>query len=226
MNRLRLSIFLLAMTGPPQAARAQDTAPLESSLPGRVEAALRQAEAVVSLQADFVQDKIAPFLRKPLRSTGRVEVKGPCIRWTVEAPRPSVLLVSRQDIRVYYPEQSRMEIYEPDGALAGFASSPLPRMARLREQFDLRLDGEAWRDGFALQLIPRADALRKHLSWVRVEVSDSDGIARRIVWADPDGERTEITLSGIRVNPDISDRRFTLAPPEGTTVVRPLRRDP
>lgn len=185
--------------------------------------------AVSDLEAEFEQRKSTPLLRRQLVSSGRVRVKGDAVRWDTLRPHRSVTLLVAKELRIYYPDQAALEVYELSGDLARLASSPLPRLDALRMQFEIERLGEGvfkaegWplpEQGLALRLTPRAESVREHLCEVRVLIDTEKACLSRMEMTDADGETTLLLLRSVQLNTGLGD--LSIDVPAGTAVSRPL----
>jgi outer membrane lipoprotein-sorting protein len=220
--------------GPPPDAKpaaqpqSKPTAP-DSELTARLEAIDAKAALVKDLTADFEQKKHTSLLKEPMGSSGRVRLRGSVVRWDTAAPRPSVIRIDEHEIRVYYPEDKTVEIYPVDEQLRRLTASPLPRLASIREQFQIRAmpatdieGGAEGPDAVALRLTPKAESLRQHVQEVRVLLDASSGLVSRLEMIDADGDRTAIAFLRPRINTGLQERDVDLSVPAGTKESRPL----
>lgn len=184
-------------------------------------------ESVKTLKARFEQRKFTPILKKPLVSSGKVAVLGERTLWETQRPNQSVMLTDSRQLRVYYPDQKVIEVYELGEDVRGFSGSPLPRIAPLRAMFEIsegRGDGKRPRDEdvLVLELLPKGETLKKHVERVRVEIDTRVPCARRIEITDIDGERTEIEFRDVTLNAKVDEDEVVLKAPAGTREVWPL----
>lgn len=187
-----------------------------------------RAARIKDFTADFHQQKFTALLKKPLESSGVVRVAGSVVRWDTQKPEPAVLYSDGRELRMYYPPQKLLEIYAIDQRLGELASSPLPRLATLREHFRLdRGDLKSFtppkdRQSLPVTLIPSDEALREHIDRVSVllDVQAAHIIELEIV--DADGDRTHITFSHVRTDTGLKPADLDLKVPADTTVSRPL----
>lgn len=197
------------------------------------EARLREVDAqfdeVKTLRGRFVQKKHTPLLRKPLESSGTVAISGERTRWDTAEPRRSVMTIDGRGLRIYFPEQRVVEIYDLGEDVREFSGSPLPRLAKLRESFDLSALGVSEMGGeegdgslLAIELLPRTDSLREHIAYVRVLIDSGLPAVRRVEIEDVDGELTEIEFLDVEINALIEEREVELDVPRGTREVHPL----
>lgn len=190
----------------------------------------RRATAAADLSGRFRQEKHTALLKKPLVSTGRIRTKGAVVRWDTEKPDPAVLYADGKEFRMYYPKQAVVEVYPIDRRMAELASSPLPRLASLRQHFSIEQLPrdelpEADRDDpnrLALRLAPTDEFLRRHLDEVRVVLDVAAAGVTRVEIDDADGDRTVIRFSDVKTNTGMKASDLDLALPAGTKVSRPL----
>lgn len=233
---MRLLISFIAATMVVIAAcRAQDSVkPLE---PGAEDPALmkqleeidRKGAAATDLTAEFEQKKFTPMLKQPLVSTGTIKVKGAAVRWDTVKPEPSIMRIDEKELRIYYPNQRVVEVYPIGEEVRRMTASPLPRLAMIRAEFvvskanprdlDASADPAAT---VALELKPRGEGLKEHVDKVRVLLDVASGCATRVEVVDPDGERTVIVFSRIKINTGLKDSELALQTPAGVKVVNPL----
>ncbi len=139
------------------------------------------------------------------------------------APKPT------GEMRVYYPGDQLCEIYPIGGALIDFAAAPLPRLAELRGRFTIesiapsQLGGAADNPALlALLLRPNSAEIRKHLESITLLIDETIPAATKVIITDAEGERTEITLTSVRINSGLKDTEVQLTLPEGVRISRPL----
>jgi outer membrane lipoprotein-sorting protein len=183
---------------------------------------------IKDLSASFEQQKKSSMLRKPMTSSGVIRLKGDKTRWDTLRPHATTMTIDTSEVRIYYPEQKTVEVYPVQGEMARLASSPIPRMALVREQFTIEevkpadIDPTAKGDLLGIKLTPRSESLKEHLRHVRVLIDSSTACARVVEMVDPDGETTRITFSDVKLDQVLKDEDVTFAAPAGTTVSRPL----
>ena len=85
---------------------------------------------IADLTADFEQQKFTAMLKKPLISSGAVAVRGSAMLWKTRKPEPSELQIDQKEVRIYYPAQETIEVYQVEQKLGQLAASPLPRRRR------------------------------------------------------------------------------------------------
>lgn len=222
-------------------ASASGQAAPETSAPRGVNAADGWAELeriaatrpdTADYRARFEQKKFSPLLRDPIVSRGVVQMAGGAARWDTEPPHASTVVMNADTLRLYYPDQQTLEVYELGGnpggpGLAAIATSPVPDLDVLREHFDL--DGWGFTKGnelLTLTLVPRSEAVGDALEDVRVAVDTATGHLHSFVFTDPDGEATEMTFLNPETDVLIDPASLAFEVPLGTTVVQPLAAAP
>ena len=209
---------------PPTTVPADDAA-----FAARLTAIDAKGASVADLTADFVQQKYSALLRDPIITRGTVRARGSAMLWQSEQPEPTRTRVDTQRLRIFYVKQNVVEEYPIAGKLGTLAASPLPRLATLREQFKIAPDaGDGLpkpadvTDAVALRLDPATDDAKQYLDHVRVLLDASRGLVVAFEVTDPDGERTTIAFSNLRLNANLSDADLELNAPANVKVVKPL----
>ncbi|MEO6436276.1 MAG: outer membrane lipoprotein carrier protein LolA [Tepidisphaeraceae bacterium] len=186
------------------------------------------AAAIEDLEADFQQQKFTAMLKKPLLSSGRVFVRGPAMLWDTNKPEANVLQINDREVRIYYPSQKTIEVFQLEQKLGQLAASPLPRLSVLQQHFTfkplpLAEMGESDEARFfAVEMTPIDPAMREHVERVRVLLDASIGLITRFEMLDADGDRTLISFSNAKPNVGIKDEQLRIAAPAGVKITRPL----
>ena len=215
-------------TDPPH---EQPPAGIDPQLWSRMLEINQRSIAIEDLVARFRQEKHTSLLKRPLVSTGTVRVRGEVMRWDIEAPEPTVMLVTDREVQLYYPQQKVVESYTIDQQLASLASSPLPRLSVLREHFAFKpieasqMDPPSDVDDLlAIELTPLKEAIAEHITRVRVLLDASAGYILRVEMTDADEDRTVIIFSDVKANTGLGPEALELKLPRDVTVTRPLER--
>ncbi|MDB5325966.1 MAG: hypothetical protein JWM57_1535 [Phycisphaerales bacterium] len=215
-DQIAALVAVFALTGSLHAAE------LDAALLKRLEAVDAKVAAVKDLAAKFEQKKFSPLLKKPITSTGTIRALGDAMLWLTESPEPTQLRIDGQTLQLLYVNQKSLEVYPLKGKMASMAASPLPRLATLKEKFDLAADPDAKAGELALVLTPKDPELKPFIDRVRVRLNEAVGVVERFELTDPDGERTEITFSDPKLNTGLAAKDLDLTPPAGTKTMRPL----
>jgi outer membrane lipoprotein-sorting protein len=217
-------IAILAMI-----ASAQTAPTSRPSIDAQLEAIDAKSSQVKDLTAHFEQRKYSALLVKPLVTTGEVRSKASTMLWIGEAPESTRMRVTLERMQIYYVKQKLVEDYPIVGKLGSLAASPLPRLEALRERFLIESDaGEGFdvsadnAEPVAFKLTPREDEVKQYVGHIRVLLDASRGLVSTFELVDPDGERTTIAFTDVRVNGGIDDASLELGAPRDVKVVKPL----
>lgn len=187
-----------------------------------------RAAAIDDLTADFEQQKFTAMLKKPLVSSGQVFVRGSAMLWDTRKPEHNVLQITEREARIYYPAQKTIEVYAVQQKLGQLAASPLPRLSVLLEHFTfepLALSEMGEKDEanyLALKMTPTQAELREHVEQVRVLLDARQGLIVRLEMRDPDGDRTLLTFSNVKMNVGLRDEQLAIDAPADVKITRPL----
>lgn len=202
---------------------------MDSNLESQLEAIDAKAAEIRDLVADFEQRKYSALLTEPLVTTGEVRSKASTMLWLGEKPEPTRMRVTLERMQIYYVKQKLVEDYPILGKLGALAASPQPRLAALRERFSIEADpGEGLTAPAensapaAFKLLPIDDEVKQYVGQIRVLLDASRGVVSMFELTDPDGERTTIAFSNIRVNSGVEDASLELGAPRDSKVVKPL----
>ena len=188
------------------------------------------ASHVVDLQADFTQLKQTPLLARPLESHGQVRLTRDISRWDTRVPASSMMVHTRRQIRIYYPDLKTMEVIDLDRAVPQATIGPLPNWSAIQREFVLTRvpsDGDGHGldtgqgDRVVLRLLPNDETLGQYLTQCTVAVDLATGLVHQAAYVTTDGEQTMITFSEHRVNSGLRAGDLELSLPEDVQVVRP-----
>ncbi|MCX5691418.1 MAG: outer membrane lipoprotein carrier protein LolA [Planctomycetota bacterium] len=242
MLRFALVLTCLAAAQPfqqPPAATAPQTvppappaaAPAIDSFEQRLASIDTRIALITDMRADFEQTRKTALLKKPLISRGTLVCKNDRILWHTTHPRESTMLVAGENVTVHYPADKLAEIYPMGARFKDAVGGPLPRLAKLRETFELsELSPDKVVPGtdigdtttrLAIKLTPRTAALRQYIDSVRVLIDTKVPCADRIVIVDPDGEETQLYCFNLRINTGVKDSELELKLPPETKINRP-----
>lgn len=187
-----------------------------------------KAASITDVRATFGQIKRSALLVEPLVSKGEVLSKGAVTLWLTTEPDETKVRVDATSMRVYYVKSAVVEEYPLERALASITASPLPRLRTLRELFSIVPDTgdplvpvESARNQLAAKLVPQSSDLQRHIASVRVLLDADRGTVMVFEITDPDGERTTIRFSAVRIGEGIRDDQLELHAGDAR-VVRPF----
>jgi outer membrane lipoprotein carrier protein len=191
-------------------------APLEGS--ARVEAIERlqeQQRHIGSLRATVVQKKRHPLLVAEAVSEGVLLFQKPNrVRWEVGKPDRAVIVIDGRTLVIYHPDRQEAERrdlggdFGARGAVEFLAAGMSLAVPELEKRFQVDLHQE---DGqLVLLLTPRSRWVAQTVASVALYRQDQDAVPGRIVISGQRGDRTEITLTDIVINPPVAEDAFAL----------------
>ncbi len=224
IHALLLSILIAACAVEPQADN--ETASILKELDGKV------AE-VKDVSATFTERKYTALLKKPLLSTGTVRAKGTRALWETRRPHRSVVSLGQERIQIYYPKRNALETYElskDGGDRAWLNCLPIPRLDRLEAGFAIEHvsveaiapTGYEQEQHLGLRLVPKDESLSGYIERVSVVVDRETGCVVLAEMVNPDGDRTVIEFTKIKINGGLKDADLDLAVPADVSETRPL----
>ena len=212
-----------ALAAPPSPAANAVAPAIDPDLQRELESLAEKSAEIRDLTARFEQRRFTPLLKRPLVSTGRIWFKEGRMRWETDKPHPSVTVVDSGDLRVYYPQHRKLEIYRIEGSIGELARGPTLKPQVLLKYFHIeRLPAEPSDGRCVVQLTPLEKSTREQLRRIVVHLDHESGLIRQLDWTDSDGERTYITLTEMNANAGVTDEELELRVPPGTKTVRPL----
>lgn len=228
--RAWLAVLMMLMVAAISLNASSQTAPTSKpSIDAELEAIDAKVANVNDLVAHFEQRKYSALLTEPLVTTGEVRSKASTMLWLGETPEPTRMRVTLERMQIYYVKQKLVEDYPIVGKLGSLAASPLPRLAALRERFTIESDDGAGLDipsdntaPRTFKLTPFEDEVKQYVDHIRVLLDASRGLVSVFELVDPDGERTTISFSNVRVNGGIDDPSLDLGAPRDVKIVKPL----
>jgi len=208
---------------PPAADPAAATVPVASCAEQVAARVQRHYDGVRDLAARFEQQTRSVTLGDASlaggeRVSGRVVFAKPGrMRWSYEAPEPSLLVSDGAVLWLYDPtarEAQRLPVKQ--GYLTGAALEFLLGEGKLLEEFAVSAESCEAQGEVALDLRPRRPASYERLG-LRVSADSGEILATHVV--DLFGNVTRIAFSEIRTNQDPPLELFTFEVPEGVEVI-------
>lgn len=177
-------------------------------------------EGVRDLRARFRQQSLSvAFGEAGRESEARGEVvfaKPGRMRWTYEAPEPSVVVSDGQTLWIYDPEAGEVQVMDVgQGFLSGTAIQFLLGEGDLLASFDVRSE-DCGADPVRLSMRPRGESTYEQLDLV---VDRASGLVQATSVHDLFGNRTDVAFEDVRLNTDPPDSTFRFEPPPGTRVL-------
>lgn len=188
----------------------------------------REARSVRSFSLRFVEEKRLPEIPDPVSVRGslwgKADASGLWLRLEAETPRPSTVLLSPGDVRVWSPVERQFEIAPLDrapdfaGLLKGFFLLYGTTRADLERDFAVEATAPSGERGETLvRLVPRAEETflegALEMAWPA-----RGAVPGRIAFATRSGERYVWTFSDFTEG-DAPEKGFVLTPPPGAEIV-------
>lgn len=192
---------------------------LQADLQQDLDALDRRASQIEAVEARFTERRTTALLRAPMESSGTIRAVAGVIRWDTTAPRRSTTVITESEVRIFYPQDPLLEVWELASRVGQLASSPIPQIAALRDLCHIA-PGRGKPGMVALRLTPLDPDAQEHIDHIDLAIDRSTAIVMRVEIAMVDGDRTEIVLERVRVNTGISKSDLELDIPAGTPVVR------
>jgi chaperone LolA len=180
----------------------------------------QRADAIRTLEADFVQSLRVPLLNQNQNSAGKLYQRKPdrfLMRFT--QPAGDVMVADGRHFWLYYPSTDRTQVIRTSIAKGGgavdlqrqFIGNAAARFVATLNRSEV-VDGH---DTHALTLVPRQASPYKVL---RIWVDKDDFTVRRFEMTEENESVRRVELRNIRVNGTIPDNLFSFTPPQGTQV--------
>lgn len=176
-----------------------------------LEAAFAAMAQVKSLQASFTQVQTRQVLSRPLESSGTLAFTRPDrLRWEVTSPAPSLFVLEGTLVGNWWPQLGvreevdlgeRPEVRRTVEAMMVWLQADL---AAVQRDFTV-----TWTAPVA-RLVPRAEPLNALIHHLDLTVSGAPPRVETVVIAEPDGDRVEIRLTDVVLDPVLPDGTFRL----------------
>jgi len=177
------------------------------------EAIRAASEKIVTVQADFVQEKHLPFLARPLTSTGRFFFQRPgSVRWEYVSPVKSIL-VSRQGNTRRFVEQDGRWIADAGVKMAGMQVVMGQISGWMSGRFSDSADFDAALVGSnKVVLTPKKAALSRIINRIELILSDAPGVVDTVTVVEGADAYTVWTFTHTRTNMPLPPAVFSRIP--------------
>ncbi len=184
---------------------------LASDVPPEALATWARMAEVNRLQADFVQVRYSRLLSKPFSSSGTLRFERPGrLAWTVEEPSPSTFVMDGTRVGMWYPDLGVREEIDLSGS---------PETARLVQGMMIWLGGDldqvteqyefSWTAPTAT-LTPKETSMKVIVDRLELTIGGEPPLVTAVVIHEPDGDRVEITLQNVQIDPALPANAFDL----------------
>lgn len=214
----------------PEASPGPGTAsPGATAQPGAEEGGCAEAIArKVQRRYDGIEDLRARFQQRSFsvafgEAGSAGEARGEVVfakpgrmRWTYEAPEPSVVVSDGATLWIHDPNAGEVQVMEVgEGFLSGTAIQFLLGEGDLLESFEVRARG-CGEERVRLELRPKREATYERLD---LAVDPETGLVQATSVHDLFGNRTDVVFEEVRLDTDPDPALFRFEPPEGVRVL-------
>ena len=169
-----------------------------------------------SLSADFTQQIKGHNNRELQLLNGNLSLKKTNqLRWNVLAPMPQLVVSDGKLVWLYDPDLEQVVIQSfSDDFMANPISILLGDLDQLNRDFTVSLISD---DRFSLK--PK----QKNSLFVAIQLSFIDSVLSRIDYQDNFGQKTQLTLSQVKLNPQFSKTAFVFNIPQAVDIINHAR---
>jgi outer membrane lipoprotein carrier protein len=138
------------------------------------------------------------------------------MRWSYEAPDPSLVVSDGETVWVYDPAAREVQkLSLAEGYLSAAGVQFLLGSGRLADAFTIAAEG-CDRGVVTLHLTPKQDAAYESLD---LRVDRKSGVVVETTVSDLFGNRTRVAFEGLRENTGVDAKQFRFEPPSGVQVI-------
>ena len=141
--------------------------------------------------------------------------------WEYNQPDGKVILISSEQLLVYYPNLKKAEeidISRYSKRILRFFGLGQPT-AELRKYYDLTLaEDPSMPDTYLLTLDPTKRRVAKRLDSIRIWIDRDMMVPRQIEYVEVDGDSTRFTFRNIEINSQISPAKYNVKIPPGVQI--------
>ena len=191
----------------------------------RLEALLERVKyeqgKLMSLEAEFVQEKASEFLASPETSRGTVTFVSPDrVRWEYLTPKPISLVIRADEMLTWYRDLGRAERVKVERlssqALQYLSASG--SLESLLRYFRASVSFPHGPEPYRVELVPRFARVARRLASMTLWIDREIYLPTRVRYVEPSGDVTEYRLENVRVNPVVPDEAFELVLPPDVEV--------
>ena len=169
-----------------------------------------------SLSADFTQQIKDHNNHKLQLLNGNLSLKKPNqLRWNVLAPMPQLIVSDGKLVWLYDPDLEQVVIQSfSDDFMANPISILLGDLDQLNRDFTVSLISD---DRFSLK--PK----QKNSLFVAIQLRFVDSVLSHIEYQDNFGQNTQLTLSQVKLNPQLAKNTFVFDIPQAVDIINHAR---
>ncbi len=217
-SRLTVTVALSAAMAMPVAAAKVAT---PTSLDEVIKKVQEQQHKVMTLQADFRQEKELALLSKPEVSTGTfIYGKPNNVLWSYDTPKRVQMLITNGTLTTYYPELNkaeRIDVRRFEDRIFRYmgASGAIDELGRY---FDFTFTNKPSEPAYVLDLNPKTGAVAKRVRRIKIWIDKASYLTSKIEYVEGDGDITRYEFRNIRINVPVAQNLFVLNLPSNVRV--------
>lgn len=163
--------------------------------------------------AKFRQTRKTHLLREPLYSEGMIyfDSSGKLLM-KVTSPSPLLILFKKNTLLIYYPEISKAEkryIGNTENIIKKYFGIGQTGEA-LKKQYEIQLSTNQESDGYNLSMVPKQDAVARHIERIEVLVNPETWLPERIFLMETKGDQSTLWLQFDSINQPLPPGIFSI----------------
>lgn len=165
------------------------------------------SRGIAVLVADYVQRRTTALAKEPLESRGEfLFVRSPgVVVFRATLPRQSVTRLQAATYEVWRPQKKQLERFHLDGPelATGMFAALGGDVEALRAGFDVVAcsDDAAVKERVRIRFVPKTAAVRARLQELEIVLQGKDAQLAAVAYRDAAGDRIEIELGAVRIDP-------------------------
>lgn len=163
--------------------------------------------------AKFRQTRKTHLLREPLYSEGMIyfDSSGKLLM-KVTSPSPLLILFKKNTLLIYYPEISKAEkryIGNTENIIKKYFGIGQTGEA-LKKEYEIQLSTNQESDGYNLSMVPKQDAVARHIERIEVLVNPETWLPERIFLTEVKGDQSTLWLQFDSINQPLPPGIFSI----------------
>ena len=173
----------------------------------------KAAAGIRSMSCSFVQTKHMSMLNDKMVSKGTMNYKqSNKLRWEYASPYKYLFIFN--GTKVYVGNDSRKDVIDTNSnkvfrEIARIMMNTVTGKA-LSDPADFATDVTANTGSWIVTLVPKKKDMRKMFKKIELMFNKSDSMVSQVNLFEPNGDRTEIRMSNVKINTAINENRFAV----------------
>ena len=212
---LALLTLLAALVGFSTTAQAETDPANVDELIAAVEARYGDVQA---LQADYQQKTTS--MAGEVTTQGKVTLARPrLMKWdSTGGPSGSLFVTNGEKMWIYVPDDKKVMVYNDlSQSGGGLPIDLLGSIEKLDEHFDVQILASEG-DSYTVKAVPKGELASQYKEF-RIVFGKTEYPLQKVTMLDHFGSTTELTFTGLTLNPAVDAMAFTFEPPAGVEVV-------